>query len=70
MILMASSTMWKCLQCVKNGALHAFHDFDSSFGVSFNIFLLLLTIQFKGKNVLSYFIKLLNSSSFSSVFPT
>lgn len=70
MILMATSTMWKCLQCVKNGAFRAFNDFDSSFGVSFNIFLLLLTIQFKGKKVLSYFNKLFNSSSFSSGFPT
>lgn len=31
--------------------LHAFHDYDSGFGVFFNIFLFLLTIQFKGKKV-------------------
>lgn len=43
---MADSTMWKCLtlQCIKNETFRALHDFDSSFGVSFNIFLLLLTI--------------------------
>lgn len=42
---------------------HAFNDYDSSFDVFFNIFLFLLTIQFKGKKVLSYFIKLFNYSS-------
>lgn len=49
-------------------AFHAFHYFDSSFGVFFNIFLFLLTIWFKGKKVLSYFIKLFNYSSFTSEF--
>lgn len=55
------------LECIINGYFNTFHEFDSSFGVSFNTFLLLLV---KGKEVLSYFIKLFNSSSFSSVFIT
>lgn len=48
---MADNTMCQCLtlQCIKNGE---FQDFDSSFGVHFDIFLLLLTVQFKeGSNL-------------------
>lgn len=47
---------------------HAFNDYDSSFGMFFNIFLFFLTIQLKGKKVLSYFIKLFNYSLTSGFF--